>query len=405
MRIIHPSGLLTGKIRLPASKSISNRALIIQAVAGSNIAIHNLSDAADTVTLNKLIHSGDEELDCGEGGTTLRFLLALLALQGREHIITGSKRLKQRPVSLLVTALNTLGASIEYIEKEGCLPLKIHPSSLHGGRIQMDASVSSQFISAMMLIAPALDEGLTIELTGTPSSFSYILMTAALIQRAGVHAEIRGNEIAIPPSAYQPYRFIIEPDWSSASYWLEAASFSRECNLTLEGLQKDISQGDAVAADLITHFGVHCFFGEEGMTIEKNHNKPANTFHHNFTNCPDLVPAFAMTCALHGTEGYFSGTQTLAGKESDRGKVLSQLIRKLGGEMENRENALHIFPKALKGSSELLPVHDDHRMAMCLAPLALRFPEIRVADPDVVQKSYPAFWDDLLKTGFELSEK
>ncbi|MEP7262869.1 MAG: 3-phosphoshikimate 1-carboxyvinyltransferase [Bacteroidota bacterium] len=400
--ISHPDKILRGKIRLPASKSISNRALIIRAVSGHFFQISNLSQATDTTILERLITSDPYELNCGDGGTTMRFLLSLLVLREKECIVNGSDQLQKRPVKPLVDALNSLGASIEYVNKNDCLPLKINSSVLKGGKLQMDASISSQFTSALMMIAPYLPGGLEIQLSGKIASHSYIKMTAALMFKFGVEVQISDHSVLIPQSEYKPVDIFIEPDWSAASYWLEAAALSIRSDFVLENLSVKSFQGDAIALELIHHFGVRCKEVENGIRVVKNSELINKNFEHDFSDNPDLVPAFAILCAAKGINGRLSGLETLRWKESDRIQALQILIGIIGCKSEYSKGSLEIIPGTISEPSSPLPVFNDHRMAMCLAPLSLVLSEIIIKDPGVVSKSYPGIWEELSKTGFRV---
>jgi 3-phosphoshikimate 1-carboxyvinyltransferase len=403
IKLSHPTGILKGKIKLPASKSISNRALIIQELSGLVFKINNLSTADDTEILSRLIHSKDPELNCGDGGTTMRFILALLCLKGKDCLLTGNKRLLERPVKPLVDALNTLGASIDYVNQNGCPPLRIHPSSMHGGSITIDSSVSSQFISALMMIAPMLDEGLEINLIGKQVSKSYLKMTACLMKEFGIIVVIEEDKIIIPSVGYVAKDIAVEPDWSAASYWLQAAVFSTECDILLEGLSNKSLQGDAVAAELIKDFGVSCEATDKGLRIVKLQHKIPKSFSFDFSDIPDLIPAFAILCAALGIESTLSGAETLKSKESDRVDALCSIIRQAGGKATEMNGNIKIAPLPLKPGLEPFPVFNDHRMAMSIAPLALLSGEIFISHPEVVKKSYPGFWNDLKTAGFILN--
>ena len=404
IRIQHPTGVLEGEIQLPLSKSISNRALIIQSISGGRVSISELSDADDTTVLRKLLSSTEKELHCGEGGTTLRFLLAALALKGEDRILMGSERLSERPLKPLVNALNKLGAAIQFVNNDGKLPVQIHPSFMHGGAITIEASQSSQFVSALMMIAPSLDEGIEIHLQGEVASVSYLHMTAALMRKCGVDISIEERTICIEPGDYLRQEIVVEPDWSAASYWLEAAALSKRCNILLKGLSKESIQGDAVALQMATHFGVKYREEPAGLYIEKQEGYQSKNFSSDFSSCPDLVPAFSMIVAGLGVEGQFSGIQTLKNKESNRTEVLRKTIMQVGGDVHLTEGEMLICPRPIIGTEHSFETYNDHRIAMCIGPLALKLKEVQIRNPEVVAKSYPGFWNDCRKLGFQMDE-
>lgn len=404
IRIQHLTGELEGEIQLPLSKSISNRALIIQSISGGKVRVSQLSDADDTIVLHKLLSSTEKELHCGEGGTTLRFLLAALALKGEDRILMGSERLSERPLKPLVNALNKLGAAVQFVNNDGKLPVQVHPSSMHGGVITIEASQSSQFVSALMMIAPALDEGIEIHLQGEVASVSYLNMTAALMRKCGVEVTMDEKAICIEPGEYREQEIAVEPDWSAASYWLEAAALSKKCSILLKGLSLNSIQGDAAAVQMASHFGVKCREEAAGLYIEKEEGYKRKSFMADFSSCPDLVPAFAMAVAGCGLEGRLSGISTLKNKESDRSAVLHQIIEQTGGKVSVSEEEMLIDPFRITESKQAFEVFNDHRIAMCLAPLALKLREVLIRNPEVVTKSYPGFWNDCRKLGFQIEE-
>jgi 3-phosphoshikimate 1-carboxyvinyltransferase len=400
--IIHPTGIPEGEIGLPASKSMSNRALIINAISNNRISIRNLSTAADTMILNHLLNNDEEVMDCADGGTTMRFLLALMALQGRNKIITGSERLKQRPVKQLVEALNELGASIEYLENAGFLPLQVHPSCMHGGHVKVDATVSSQFISALMMIAPALDEGIIIDLQGLAVSAPYINMTAGMMAQAGAEVVLNESKIEVMPGNYRSCIIEIEPDWSAAGFFYEAVALSERGKIFLKNLSMKSLQGDAGIAELYSLLGVETQVTENGIFLSRK-ERSIQDFIFDFNQMPDAVPAVSMTCAGLGIKSKLIGLSTLRGKESDRISALQELIERSGGKVTTDQSGMQIHEQALKRTDDVFPVYNDHRMAMCLAPLSLLTGMIRLGGEDVVDKSFPGYWEQLKKLGFEVT--
>ena len=297
-------------IQLPASKSISNRALIINALAYSPYNMDNLSDCDDTDVMLAVLDSNDTHFNIGAAGTSMRFLTAFLAKTVGEWTITGSQRMQERPIKILVDALNKLGAKITYMKKEGFPPLKIYGSALLGGEITMNGSISSQYISALMMIAPYMRDGLIIHLEGDIISKPYIKMTAKIMKDFGVQVAFDGNSISIKPQTYIPKQYKIESDWSAASYWYEVLAIAKQGEIRLKGLQKDSYQGDSKVADLFQSLGVQTTYLEDGIKIYATESTNKK-FEYDFINQPDLAQTFAVTCCLKDIPFYFKGVQSL----------------------------------------------------------------------------------------------
>jgi 3-phosphoshikimate 1-carboxyvinyltransferase len=385
------------EINLPSSKSISNRALIINALAYSPYEIENLSDCDDTRVTVKALNSNDTTFDIGAAGTAMRFLTAFLSKTVGEWVITGSERMKNRPIRLLVDALNSLGARIEYVDKEGFPPLCIVGSALTGGEVTLNGGVSSQYISALMMIAPYMINGLTIKLEGTVISVPYILMTKQIMQEFGVKVSFEHHQIDIRPQTYTPVPYKIESDWSAASYWYEALSIAGEGKIFLKGLYRNSTQGDSKVAQLFEQLGVHTEYVSEGAILTSTNNY-VSEFEYDFTDQPDLAQTFAVTCCLRGIPFHFSGVQSLKIKETDRVAALINELGKLGFKLfEPIDSELAwAGEKTAKDQQISIKTYEDHRMAMAFAPAALVYPLI-IEEPHVVSKSYPAFWDDFGK--------
>ena len=384
------------RIKLPASKSISNRALILNALSYSVYDIQNLSDCDDTRVTVKALDSNDTTFDIGAAGTAMRFLTAFLAKTCGEWIITGSERMRNRPIKLLVDALNTLGAKIEYLEKEGFPPLKIYGSALMGGEISLNGGVSSQYISALMMIAPMMVNGLKIKLEGDVISVPYILMTKKMMKEYGVDATFEYNEIDIRPQSYTPIQYRVESDWSAASYWYEVLSIAGDGEIFLEGLGENSSQGDSKVAELFEQLGVHTQYQKDGVLLTTKKGV-VSRFEYDFVNQPDLAQTFAVCCCAKGIPFVFSGVQSLKIKETDRVAALIAELAKFGYQLhEPQHGQLAWDGTQVPVSSEVPSVktYEDHRMAMAFAPLALIQPII-IEEPNVVSKSYPRFWEDL----------
>ena len=388
---------INADISLPASKSISNRALILNALAYSPHTIENLSDCDDTRVMIKALDSNSTSFDIGAAGTAMRFLTAFLSKTVGEWVITGSKRMKERPIRLLVEALNSLGGRIEYIERTGYPPLKIYGSALTGGEIQLNGGVSSQYISALMMIAPYMQKGLKIILEGNVISVPYILMTLNMMRDFGVRASFENNIIAIKPQSYKPVQYSVESDWSAASYWYEILSIADKGQIFLKGLNKDSYQGDSKVADLFEQLGVNTAYQANGVLLTANENTTSE-FEYDFTNQPDLAQTFAVTCCLKNIPFLFKGVQSLKIKETDRVAALINELKKLGFVLTEPAEGQLAWNGKKTPVDEIIPptisTYDDHRMAMAFAPVALIRPII-IEDPDVVSKSYPAFWDDI----------
>lgn len=398
------TGVVNGSVTLNGSKSISNRVLIIRALANGPFPIDNLSNADDTVTMQRLLQCQDPVLDAGAGGTTFRFLTAYLATrEGRDVVLTGSKRMQQRPIRILVDALRQLGADISYEKQEGFPPLRIKGRKLNGGRVSLPADTSSQYITALLLIAPLFEQGLELELTGTIVSVPYIHMTLKLMGAFGIRTSFAGQVINVEPGAYEAKPFFVEADWSAASYYFEIAALAKSARIELMGLTQEAYQGDAVIADIAKHFGVQTSFGERHITIEKNTQPRPARFEYDFLNCPDLAQSVVSLCAGLETDLICHGLQTLRIKETDRIAALNDELFDLGlAEFaetgENTWSLLNCQPQVY--NHHIIKTYEDHRMAMALAPLCLKTGNLQISEPQVVTKSYPKFWDDLRSLGF-----
>ncbi len=387
------------EINLPSSKSISNRALILNALAYSPYDVENVSDCDDTRVMIRALDSNDTTFDIGAAGTSMRFLTAFLSKTVGEWILTGSERMKQRPIKLLVDALISLGARIEYVDNEGFPPLRIYGSALMGGEISLNGGVSSQYISALMMIAPYMQNGLKIELQGTVISVPYIRMTMLMMHEYGVDVTFENNEIDIRPQTYKPIQYKVESDWSAASYWYEVLSIVGDGQIFLHGLNQNSTQGDSKVAALFEQLGVKTDYQPEGVLLTSTGNY-CSRFEYDFVNQPDLAQTFAVTCCLRGIPFHFSGVQSLKIKETNRIAALIAELTKLGFVLyEPAEGQLAWSGEYLSKGEALMPsiaTYEDHRMAMAFAPASLIQP-ISIEEPQVVSKSYPTFWDDFEK--------
>ena len=401
-----PEERLRASVQLPASKSISNRALILNALSYSPYDIQNLSDCDDTEVMVKALNSDSRDFDIKAAGTAMRFLTAFLSKIVGEWTITGTERMKNRPIKLLVDALNSLGARIEYMEKEGYPPLRIFGSALQGGEISLAGGVSSQYISALLMIAPLMEKGLTLHLEGNIISRPYINLTLQLMEQFGVKAIWNGQTIKILPQEYKPIRFTVESDWSAASYWYSIMALSKNAEIELLGLFKNSLQGDAAGAKLFSQLGVGTTFTDRGVMLKYNGNVTKKLIY-NFVNEPDLAQTFVVTCVLLNIPFRFTGLQSLKIKETDRIEALKTELRKLGYLLTDSNDSILEWngERCEPEADPNIATYEDHRMAMAFAPAALVLPKgLKVADPEVVTKSYPAYWEDLRKAGFALIE-
>lgn len=389
-------------IQLPASKSISNRALIIHALSKGTSNIANLSDCDDTQVMVKALKGDSERIDIMAAGTAMRFLTAYLSATPGEHTLTGTQRMQQRPIQILVNALRTLGAQIEYPNQEGYPPLHICGTELTGSEITLEGNVSSQYISALLMIGPVLKNGLQLHLTGEIISRPYIHLTLQLMKEFGASACWTSEScISVKPQPYRCIPFTVESDWSAASYWYQMAAFASEADIELTGLFRESYQGDSRGAEVFAHLGVATDFTDKGVRLRKTGYLPER-LDEDFVDIPDLAQTFVVTCALLNVPFRFTGLQTLKIKETDRIAALKTELAKLGYVLHDEDNCILRWDgeRCEPEAAPIIQTYEDHRMAMAFAPAAIRLPHIVIADPQVVSKSYPGYWDDLKKAGF-----
>ena len=404
--VVRNNKVLNGKLQVPASKSISNRLLIIQAICKPKFDIKNLSDSEDTKVLLNALNSRDTTADIGHAGTSMRFLTAYFSSIEGNKVLTGSSRMKERPIGNLVEALKMLGADIEYTEKSGYPPLLIKGKQLNGGKVSIDSSVSSQFISALLLSSPTFKNGLELQLDNKVISSSYIDLTLNIMKYFGVIAEKKNNVINVEPQTYKPQNIIVEGDWSGVSYWYQMAALSDKAEIYIESLQKGSLQGDARCADIFKSLGIQTEYTNTGIKIFKNGSLPKR-FDFNFIENPDLVQTLAVTCVMLNIPFCFSGTQSLRIKETDRILALQNELSKFGASLKYSNDGTFEWDGLLKPVSDKrfkISTYQDHRMALAFAPIALLGKEIVLENPEVVVKSYPEFWNDLKKMGFVITE-
>lgn len=390
---------LKGKVNLPASKSISNRVLIIHELSGNEKAVENVSDCEDTRRMLEVLGSASDRFDVGHAGTAMRFLTAFLARRPGVWEITGSERMKQRPVKILAEALNRLGARIEYAGQEGFPPLRIYGSVLKGGELEISGAVSSQYISALLMIAPSMEKGLTLRLKDKTVSRTYIEMTVAIMREFGALVEIEESLIRVKPGGYVPVPYRVESDWSGASYFYELLALAAEGELVLEGLKEKSLQGDARQQDVWDRLGITTRFEGEKVILRKK-ACGISRLDWDFIEMPDLVQSFAVACCLKGIPFVFSGVETLRIKETDRISALIEELGKLGFRVKAGENHRLIWEgeRCAVRSTEIA-TYQDHRMAMAFAPAALVYPGLLIQDQEVVRKSFPFYWEELGKLG------
>lgn len=388
---------------LPASKSISNRVLILDALSGNRSTLHNLSDANDTQLMLKWIRSGEKTVDVEDAGTTMRFLTAYFSVTNQHKILTGTTRMKERPIGILVDALRSLGAEIEYVERDGFPPLNIKQfSGQKTNSLRIRGDVSSQFISALMMVAPTLPQGLTLILEGKVGSRPYIEMTSSLMKTFGVSCEVLENQVNIPSAAYHSAEFTIESDWSGASYWFAFAALAAEADLFLPRLFSPSLQGDAAIVRIMGSLGIEATPHDSLLRLRKVAHK--DTLSWDFTHCPDLAQTVAVVCAAKGIKATFSGLESLRIKETDRIAALQNELRKIGADLVGEAHTWTLIPSPELPDKAFFHTYKDHRMAMAFAPLATLM-KVEIENPAVVKKSYPKFWEDLKRVGFRIEER
>lgn len=398
---------INATIQLPASKSISNRALIINALGDSKFRPNNLSDCDDTqVMIRALEGTSQNTIDIMAAGTAMRFLTAYLSVTPGDHIITGTQRMQQRPIQILVNALRHLGADIKYVGNEGFPPLRIKGKNLTEDNISLPGNVSSQYISALLMIGPILTNGLTITLTGDIISRPYINLTLQLMSEFGAKARWKNEQtLEVEPHRYQSIPFYIESDWSAASYWYQIVALSQEARIELPGLFPNSYQGDSKVAEIFRSLGVETLYRGKTVTLKKSLDR-VKRLDYNFINQPDLAQTFVVTCLLLNIPFRFTGLQSLKIKETDRMEALIKETNKLGYVLQASDDSILSWEgKRCTPTYEAIDTYEDHRMAMAFAPACLALTDIKINNPQVVSKSYPQYWEDLKAAGFIIKEK
>ena len=403
-------------VKLPASKSISNRALIINALADNDSLPENLSDCDDTEVIVQALKEAPYEINIKAAGTAMRFMTAYLSTRlNEEHVLTGTERMKHRPIHILVDALRLLGADIEYMGEEGFPPLLIKGRKLAGGRLEVPGNVSSQFISALLLIGPCLSNGLSLRLTGDIISRPYIDLTLWMMREFGANADWSAfDTITVAGTPYRQRSYYIENDWSAASYWYEMMALTRQedAEIRLEGLMDGSKQGDSSVRYIFSLLGVKTTFDttQEGVptTVTLSHSgRCVPRLEYDFVNSPDLAQTFVVCCCMLGVPFHFHGLSTLKIKETDRIEALKTEARKLGFVIHDKNNSELIWDgERCEPQAEVaIDTYEDHRMALAFAPAVFRLNHLLINNPAVVSKSYPQFWNDLRTAGFQVKSE
>lgn len=416
---LFPTKTMQAEVILPASKSISNRALIIQALSnGGKIKkeslgtmLQNISDCDDTFVMVRALTEMTDTIDIMAAGTAMRFLTAYLSVTPDTHTITGSERMCHRPIGILVDALRQLGAKVEYAGEEGFPPLRITGGKHKGGRLELPGNVSSQYISALLMIGPVLEEGLSLTLKGDVASRPYIEMTLSIMRNFGAKAEwTSDHELKVMPSVYQPTPYLIENDWSASSYWYEmmALTDDKAPSIVLPTLFTKSLQGDSAISRIFRPLGIETIFekdaeGAECIRLTRS-GTPCSRMDYDFLNQPDLAQTLVVTCAMLGIPFRFTGLQSLKIKETDRITALRTELRKLGFDIQEQNDSILYWngERCPSQDNPVIDTYEDHRMAMAFAPCAMKLGSLRINNPEVVSKSYPTYWEDLEKVGFKI---
>jgi 3-phosphoshikimate 1-carboxyvinyltransferase len=394
LKLVQYSNPLEGSIQITGSKSESNRLLILQQFF-KNLKIENLGNSDDAQYMQKALASKVEVVDISHAGTAMRFLTSYFSVfEGRETILTGSKRMKERPIKILVEALQSLGAEISYIENEGYPPIKITGKKLAKSKVTINGGVSSQYISSLLLIAPSLENGLELTFEGKVTSVPYIKMTLGLLTELGIENSWKGDTIKVSNTkSIKDITAVVESDWSSASYYFSLAALSEGATITLKSYKENSLQGDSSLIGFYRELGVSTSFSGHAITLKKDLDCKSHVIF-NLENAPDIAQTIVVTCFGLGLSCDLTGLHTLKIKETDRLEALKSELTKLGAEIEVTDESLHLKPSAKINSDVLIKTFDDHRMAMAFAPLLLKT-SIEIEDADVVSKSYPDFWNDI----------
>ncbi|WP_297335605.1 3-phosphoshikimate 1-carboxyvinyltransferase [Algoriphagus sp.] len=391
LQLSQKSNFETVQIPLPSSKSESNRVLIIDALTEGENQISNLAEARDTQTMINLLKTNPPVFDVLDAGTTMRFLTAFAAVTNQNKVMTGTPRMCERPIGILVDALRTIGAEIHYLTSEGYPPLAIHGLNKQiSNQVKIRGDVSSQYISAMLMIAPVLPMGLELQLEGKVGSRTYIEMTLELMRNFGIDYTWKENQITVKPHPYRPSSFSVESDWSGASYWFSLLACADSGAFFLNGLKNNSLQGDSAIVEIMDQLGIKSTFEKEGVLLEKQAVKGLKSY--DFTHCPDLAQTVAVTCAILGQNSIFTGLESLRIKETDRIFALQEELAKFNAQLQEIEpDVFQVIPSVTMPHEVKIHTYDDHRMAMAFMPLLTKT-KVIMEDPAVVNKSYPSFW-------------
>ncbi|MBS1647212.1 MAG: 3-phosphoshikimate 1-carboxyvinyltransferase [Bacteroidetes bacterium] len=407
--VSHLTQIVKGCVNVPSSKSVSNRQLLLRTIFNmDHRPIFFLSEARDTQILKTILENKNaKEINVHDAGTAARFLTAYFSCVEGERIITGTLRMQQRPIGALVAALQKLGADIEYVQHENFLPIKIRGKKLAGGKIEVDGSISSQFLSALLLITPLMDKPLELHIANQPVSASYVEMTLKMMQQWGIACTKNNNTVWVDnkkSSMHFPMGDIVsEGDWSAASYFYSIMALAKEGEIRINRLNKNSLQGDSVCAALFQSLGVHTRFYEDHLLLTKNKHS-ASSFLYNCISCPDLAPTLAFCGGGKNINMTLQGLQTLSGKETDRVRALQQELHKMQISSSYQNHSLSFQAHNTSLPAATFESYNDHRMAMGAAPLALCLPSVSINNPEVVEKSFPHFWEELKKIGFLISK-
>ncbi len=416
---LFPPKKMQAEVILPASKSISNRALIIHALASGGrvrkeqlgTVLRNISDCDDTFVMVRDLSEMPDTIDIMPAGTAMRFLTAYLSVTPGTHIITGTERMRHRPIGILVDALRQLGAQVEYAGEEGFPPLRITGDRHKGGRLELPGNVSSQYISALLMIGPVMGEGLMLSLTGNVVSRPYIEMTLSIMRDFGAKAVwTSDHELKVMPGGYQTIPYLIENDWSASSYWYQMMALTEDkapC-MVLPALFAKSLQGDSAISQIFRPLGIETTFEKDAEGVERvrlsRSGTPCSSMDYDFVNQPDLAQTLVVTCVMLGIPFRFTGLQSLKIKETDRIRALRTELRKLGYDIQEQDDSILYWngERCEAQENPSIDTYEDHRMAMAFAPCAMKLGSLRINNPEVVSKSYPAFWEDLKKVGFKI---
>ena len=416
---LFPPQNMQAEVILPASKSISNRALIIHALASGGrvrkeqlgTVLRNISDCDDTFVMVRALTEMPDTIDIMAAGTAMRFLTAYLSVTPGTHIITGTERMRHRPIGILVDALRQLGAQVEYAGEEGFPPLRITGDRHKGGRLELPGNVSSQYISALLMIGPVMGEGLTLTLTGNVVSRPYIEMTLSIMRDFGAKAEwTSDHELKVMPGGYQTIPYLIENDWSASSYWYQMMALTEDKapSIVLPALFAKSLQGDSAISKIFRPLGIETTFEKDAEGVERvrlsRSGTPCSSMDYDFVNQPDLAQTLVVTCAMLGIPFRFTGLQSLKIKETDRICALRTELRKLGYDIQEQDDSILYWngERCEAQEDQAIDTYEDHRMAMAFAPCTMKLGRLCINNPEVVSKSYPAFWEDLKKVGFKI---